>query len=433
MIFRLTKSAVEQIAASCGEDQRATNRYCDWFVDTVTCDGNTYFLLTNSFSLFSVLIPAKGLDSAESFTDTAEKEIQAYFNHKGLSSLFAEFMEADLGNAVITKTNNRSVLAAMRGMKINLSVGIRMHNAPHRDGSLFAVDDDLNSTPCKCLSIRADDYTIAKYFISCEKMREPVPELAVPASPRKGNTAKRMKPVYCLCVELEGFKPKIWRRIHVPADFSMAKLAYTLISVFKAQGAHLYAFEIPVRKNAEKLLKANGCSKKEVNRALSFLQDIEIESYIDPEMDAADDDFAMDIFRQLPPRRLAARTVKLSNVVDLKNPEFYFTYDFGDGWRFKIKLEDADCQSSVPAEKLPLVIAGQGYGIIEDCGGIGGLESLRLAFKQKSGEDYEEFKEWLGCDDLDLSFFDIEAANAAIKGDIRSFNSTYKEMEENAW
>lgn len=42
-------------------------------------------------------------------------------------------------------------------------------------------------------------------------------------------------------------------------------------------------------------------------------------------------------------------------------------------------------QYNIHAGELPNVLEGEGFGIIEDCGGAGGLEELGKAFKKKKG------------------------------------------------
>jgi hypothetical protein len=64
---------------------------------------------------------------------------------------------------------------------------------------------------------------------------------------------------------------------------------------------------------------------------------------------------------------------------------------------------------------LPRVIEGAGFGIVEDCGGTGGLETLVKAFKKKKGSDYKSFREWLGVDDFDVTAFDIDDMNFRLK------------------
>jgi len=93
MFFRLTKKVCSQIGATYASATKATNRFCDWVVDIVDCgDNDTYFLITNSFSLFSVVIPASKISSEKQFAEVAISSIREYFKKKGIYALFYDFM-----------------------------------------------------------------------------------------------------------------------------------------------------------------------------------------------------------------------------------------------------------------------------------------------------------------------------------------------------
>ena len=72
------------------------------------------------------------------------------------------------------------------------------------------------------------------------------------------------------------------------------------------------------------------------------------------------------------------------------------------------------------------MLEGKGYGIIEDCGGVYGLAELAAAFHKKSGPEYEEFSEWLGCDELDLTAFDLEDMKFRLKKVPRIYRDIYE-------
>ncbi len=82
-----------------------------------------------------------------------------------------------------------------------------------------------------------------------------------------------------------------------------------------------------------------------------------------------------------------------------------FTYDFGDNWQMSVVLDKIIEDKELPGKELPRVLEGKGYGIIEDCGGVVGLEDIAKAFKKKKGESYQEYCDWLGITDLDLLSF----------------------------
>ena len=145
-------------------------------------------------------------------------------------------------------------------------------------------------------------------------------------------------------------------------------------------------------------------------------------------MNAMDAAFFMTKLKTLPPEKLVARKVSLEKFIGQNFLTFYFNYDFGDGWKIKITVQDTDSSSPVSQTKLPFVEDGKGYGIIEDCGGTGGLEEIRRAFEKKSGDEYEQYKDWLGRDDVDLSYFNLTETNGAIKAAIRYFDRMYTEQ-----
>lgn len=103
-----------------------------------------------------------------------------------------------------------------------------------------------------------------------------------------------------------------------------------------------------------------------------------------------------------------------------------FQYDFGDNWRFNIILEKILENKNISSKDLPRVIEGEGFGIIEDCGGIMGLEDIRKAFAVKKGEDYEMYCNWLGTKELDLNKFDLEDLNFRLKKLPRIFKDGYE-------
>ena len=103
-------------------------------------------------------------------------------------------------------------------------------------------------------------------------------------------------------------------------------------------------------------------------------------------------------------------------------------YDFGDDWTFPIRLEEI-IDDKVYEEASPLVLDGEGLGIIEDVGGVGAMSDCVKAFEKKSGDDYESYSEWLGIKDLDITYFNKNAVNKSLKNEIKAIDKAYKTME----
>ena len=75
---------------------------------------------------------------------------------------------------------------------------------------------------------------------------------------------------------------------------------------------------------------------------------------------------------------------------------------------------------------MPRVLEGEGFGIIEDCGGIGGLEDIREAFKEKKGEIYEVYRDWFETDKIDLDKCDLDDLNFRLKKVPRIYRYIYE-------
>lgn len=230
-------------------------------------------------------------------------------------------------------------------------------------------------------------------------------------------------PIYEFYAELEDYEPKIWRRFQVMENVSMAKLGYLVMTMFEMQASHLFQIVVPAGQNYLKRQEhkkaqadINGWDKirKEVAEELgTCIYDIPRQS---------EDDFPD------PPHyhRLDATQEKLKHAVSEPGDELCLEYDFGDGWGVHLTLEKVFTDKELPGKELPRVLEGEGYGIIEDCGGPGGLENLAIAFKKRQGEEYETLSRWLGQTELDLEIFDLDDMNFRIKKVPRIYRELYE-------
>lgn len=226
------------------------------------------------------------------------------------------------------------------------------------------------------------------------------------------------KPIYQIYAELEDYKPKIWRRFQVLSDITMAKLAYILMTIFEMQASHLYKFEVDELEMFKKHLKERG-------ENIKLFPNIE-KDFLIAEYGCIFED-EMDIYVPEGHRELEnAKDVKMKNVIYRENDEIKFYYDFGDNWQVKVIVEKIFKDTNISGKDLPRVIDGQGFGIIEDGAGTGGLEDIREAFKAKEGEQYEMYSNWLGVTELDLEKIDIDDLNYRLKKLPRIFKDSYE-------
>lgn len=227
------------------------------------------------------------------------------------------------------------------------------------------------------------------------------------------------KPIYQIYAELQEYEPKIWRRFQVMNDITMARLAYILMTLFEMQGSHLYLFEVDelnnfITNNLEFYNKHIEDLKNDDLFKIGQYGCIFEDDDIIPRLDKR--------YRELKD----AKDVKLKLVLEKENEKMEFQYDFGDNWRFNIVLEKIFQDKNISGRELPRAIEGEGFGIIENCGGTMGLEDIKKSFEIKKGEDYEMYSNWLGIEDLDLDKCELEDLNYRLKKLPRIFKDSYE-------
>jgi hypothetical protein len=80
---------------------------------------------------------------------------------------------------------------------------------------------------------------------------------------------------------------------------------------------------------------------------------------------------------------LDASSVKLKNSPLKLDDPFTVEYGYGDEWIVVLKLEKMLNDPDLTAKSLPRVLEGEGFGIMEDCGGVYALSDLVDALTQK--------------------------------------------------
>ena len=173
--------------------------------------------------------------------------------------------------------------------------------------------------------------------------------------------------IYQLKVTLLG--TKIWRRLLVPADMTLAQLHDVLQVAMGWQDGHLHEFS------------ARGRHFGPPNPEDRFMA-----------MDPIEDE----------------RRVRVSSVLGRTGAKAVYTYDFGDGWEHSIVLEKR--LPAAPNMLYPICTDGQLACPPEDCGGIPGFYDLLDALRDPTHEQHKELQDWVGGD-YDPEAFSIEAVN----------------------
>ena len=224
------------------------------------------------------------------------------------------------------------------------------------------------------------------------------------------------QPIYQFHSELMGYEPSIWRRFQVPGNITLARLGYIVMTLYEMKGNHLFQFIRPNEYNSGVFLQSLGQEPDEKTERPNTLYTL------------PPDEDDMDFMGGEEARDMTA--VKMKNLFfGKKGEKLLMQYDFGDGWEVELTLESVTKDPDLPANELPRVLEGNGFGIVEDCGGTPGLAEVAQAFKDKNSEAYYEYRQWLGVKNLNLERLDKKDMNVRLKKLPRIFQSLYEKHE----
>lgn len=179
---------------------------------------------------------------------------------------------------------------------------------------------------------------------------------------------------------LEGTGPQVWRRIQVPADFTLAGLHRVIQAVMGWQDYHLHQFTIAGR--------AYGVPDPEGEREV-----------------------------------IDERTIRLRDLDLSTTARFEYLYDFGDDWRHVLNLEEVlQCDADNAA---PLCLGGECSTPPEDVGGVPGYEEFLKALSDPDHEEHDHMKSWVGRP-FDPNRFSAEDANLRLQKSFRRRKAAQK-------
>lgn len=162
--------------------------------------------------------------------------------------------------------------------------------------------------------------------------------------------------IYQFYIEMQESNPLIWRRIVVPADYTLYQLHMAIQGAFGWENCHLFQFS------------ENGIEDKTC--------------YGIP------GDWDTDIVT------LDARKTKMAKVFRKENQAYCYIYDFGDGWDHRIVLEKILNDDF----GRPHCIEGRGACPPEDVGGMRGYQEMMKIMATPRHKDRASYIAWLGLE-----------------------------------
>ena len=178
--------------------------------------------------------------------------------------------------------------------------------------------------------------------------------------------------IYQIEVRLVGIEPKIWRRLQVPGEFSLAQLHQVLQIAVGWENSHLHRFTIGRR---------------------TFEQPAPAE--YESECVAEDES-----------------QFRLREVLTHEGARAMYLYDFGDQWEHVMVVEMA--LQAEPGIRYPHCLEGERRCPPEDCGGVPGYLDLLEAIAHPRRRHSRELLVWAGGD-FNPEEFSVSRVNRTLR------------------
>ena len=177
--------------------------------------------------------------------------------------------------------------------------------------------------------------------------------------------------VFQLRVQLQEVRPVVWRRVLVAGSVRLSKLAEVLLTTMGWENSHLHQFRI------------------------------------------ADAHYGMhaDDWEDVDEDEIDEKTVSVLKALGDER-QFFFDYDFGDGWEHEIVIEQVTWGSG--GLKFAVCVDGENACPPEDVGGAGGYEIFLAAMADPDHEEHDDYLRWMGGA-FDPTAFDLGSVNAELQ------------------
>lgn len=146
MIFRLSQRLNQKLKTGTLEDLPLhQNPFADWSCHTFPANRRQYILLSNTKSLYSCVMPAKGVTNQKQFAENALNCIRDFTADDANQWAFRKFIAPEMETVQFAKSLNRSVTSSMNQL-VDCAQGLLLEcqMLPHEVG--FKLKDFLLSS-----------------------------------------------------------------------------------------------------------------------------------------------------------------------------------------------------------------------------------------------------------------------------------------------
>ena len=143
MIFRLTQKMAKKIKRSPKVSYPpAANPYIDWSAHLFTAERAQYVIITNTTSLYSMILHGRGLTDSSRFSEYTLEFMADYIGQDGFEFQFRRFIAAEAAHATICKLTDRHVIGSINNLVYMAKFYLR-----ERQSAPFEASQLINDVP----------------------------------------------------------------------------------------------------------------------------------------------------------------------------------------------------------------------------------------------------------------------------------------------
>jgi hypothetical protein len=147
MIVRLSQKMAKKIKRSpTGSCPQVSNPYVDWSAHLFTAGRVQYIILTNTFSLYSMVLYARGITDSARFIERTFNYMAEYTIADGYEFQFRRLIVPEAGSVTFIKLNDRRIVGS-----INELIRLAKWDLSEEQLSPFETSQRINQAPMSYL------------------------------------------------------------------------------------------------------------------------------------------------------------------------------------------------------------------------------------------------------------------------------------------
>jgi len=141
MIIRLSQKLAKKIkVGKLVEKPLDQNQYADWSANIFNVGRTQYIILSNTKSLYSCVMYAKGINNDNTFIQRSLSLIREFMEDDGKEAVYEQHIIPATGTVTFAKSLNRSVIGSMNELVMAATHVLKPEDMAPQDAGTYLID-----------------------------------------------------------------------------------------------------------------------------------------------------------------------------------------------------------------------------------------------------------------------------------------------------